>query len=506
MSPPELPDDPAEWPTDARALFGMKPNGTRHELRRAYTRLIRRFKPEHSPAQFRRIRDAYEELEQQLRWQEEMRVRFEADELGDDEVDQQPDTGAMELRPSSPQIVPDNAPHGVDDPAESDRLHRSTPGPLPGAAADRAWREAVRSGELSVAYRELAAASQRHEPDEELYCRLFWLLTLDPSVDPARRPIDWIIAGLERTQLGGRLLELYRQELEQQPELVEINLAGTLSRPAEIWRVATLARSRTSAAARTKLWTVLRADLSALRTVLLYERESWILLLLFAVDRLAWSQDLDALALLSDCQCEIDGASDLHLSLADQFDRYEHLISLSESSNRRNPDEGQSPPSFVRQTLDLESGGDLVAETWMHSAYPLRSQLLATAAAWLSSPYTALKGLDQIASCNRPVVVHLASSFELLVRLPQATAAEQAQACETISRFLQAFNWQNYADHRGELLAFLLREFLSVDDILQLSAEDSQLPDFEQNHLVATLTADAPLRCLTAANRACWSL
>jgi curved DNA-binding protein CbpA len=60
MSAPELPEDVSLWPQDPHALLGVSPEVLPADLRRAYARLIRVYKPEQSPEQFRRIREAYE--------------------------------------------------------------------------------------------------------------------------------------------------------------------------------------------------------------------------------------------------------------------------------------------------------------------------------------------------------------------------------------------------------------------------------------------------------------
>lgn len=62
MSDSKLPDDPAQWPTDPFDLLGVGQHDDLTAVRRAYTRLIRRFKPEHYPDQFRRLRSAYESI------------------------------------------------------------------------------------------------------------------------------------------------------------------------------------------------------------------------------------------------------------------------------------------------------------------------------------------------------------------------------------------------------------------------------------------------------------
>ena len=60
MSDHLLPDDPSTWPRDPFRLLGVARGASERELRKAYHALIRKFKPEHAPEAFRRIRDAYE--------------------------------------------------------------------------------------------------------------------------------------------------------------------------------------------------------------------------------------------------------------------------------------------------------------------------------------------------------------------------------------------------------------------------------------------------------------
>lgn len=66
-------DDPPqpEWrhlPHDAQAFFGLEAGFDRKGLKRAYNGWIRQFKPETHPAEFQKIRAAYEQLDQMLRY------------------------------------------------------------------------------------------------------------------------------------------------------------------------------------------------------------------------------------------------------------------------------------------------------------------------------------------------------------------------------------------------------------------------------------------------------
>jgi preprotein translocase subunit Sec63 len=56
MSDSGLPDDLSQWPRDPHELLGVTSNVDPRDLRRAYTRLIRTYKPEQYPEHLRRIR------------------------------------------------------------------------------------------------------------------------------------------------------------------------------------------------------------------------------------------------------------------------------------------------------------------------------------------------------------------------------------------------------------------------------------------------------------------
>src|SRR5262245_57231220 len=60
MNGSHLPDDYSHWPSDPYQLLGLPRTATERDIKRAYTRLIRIYKPEHSPEEFRLIREAYE--------------------------------------------------------------------------------------------------------------------------------------------------------------------------------------------------------------------------------------------------------------------------------------------------------------------------------------------------------------------------------------------------------------------------------------------------------------
>ena len=58
-NPSQLPEDPSQWPNDPFKLIGVTRNVDKRQLRQAYSKLIRIYKPDHFPVEFQKIRDAY---------------------------------------------------------------------------------------------------------------------------------------------------------------------------------------------------------------------------------------------------------------------------------------------------------------------------------------------------------------------------------------------------------------------------------------------------------------
>jgi curved DNA-binding protein CbpA len=69
MSESHLSDDLRSWPADPYKLIGVKRSIDTVELKRAYTRLIKRFKPEQFPEHFRTLREAYDSISSRLEYE-----------------------------------------------------------------------------------------------------------------------------------------------------------------------------------------------------------------------------------------------------------------------------------------------------------------------------------------------------------------------------------------------------------------------------------------------------
>lgn len=190
-SPDGLPDDVERWPADPRKLFGLSPNATRRELKRAYIALIKRFKPEHAPDQFRRIREAYEELDQIWKWKQliEDRNSLDANEM----VDSSEQTEVTERSQFGGSL--DSSP----------TLFRSEVSEV-NSDADALWQEALSGGSIASVYSRLSELAFGQLVSDEVFLRLYWLQTLHAIVEPERDPAWWLVRGIRRCSQKDRLI------------------------------------------------------------------------------------------------------------------------------------------------------------------------------------------------------------------------------------------------------------------------------------------------------------
>jgi hypothetical protein len=465
MSLPDLPDDPARWPTDPYALLGIQPGVLPRDLRRAYTQLIRRYKPEQYPEHFRRIRAAYEA------------VLFFTD-------GQAPFANGS--FPHPPLSFP-----------EPPAQNHSFPTALSLESEVRqAWELACSDGE-EEAYHRLRRLESRHPGNGDLCARLYWLLTLDPSLDPLRSRFDWLAQGLRASELAGPLGELYRRELAANPaEALHERYARLLHVPSPAGRVVDFVDWRWQAAAKLgKATDVVGDDLEDLRGRFpLQDEESWARLLLLAVQRLAW--DDSAAAQRDECKRELNQSVHLHRHLGPELDWLDHLEELS------------ADWQALRGKPDVPAGLlELVPRSWdrpLDEFRPALQQFLGEVAA---APRRYLAAFDRVWR-RGPAVLTEFGRLLILYQSELDLPPERRSAISLTELLLECVDladWQDYISFRRALLDFCVREELSPEWAGQALAERTTywLPD--RRHLSQAILDDWPLRYVCLAQRLFWA-
>lgn len=508
MTAPDLPEDPRQWPDDPFELLGCTPNTDRKELKRAYTRRIRKYKPENHPDEFRRLRDAYEWAERVVKHREEFQ-KWQQDSPGDDDDAPAGNESPGDSEPARP-LEDAPAPEPPGEPGETPREERS---PRISRASreqliETFWNEAC-AGDVATAYRRLVELHQERPGDEELCVRLYWLRRLAPEVDSVREAVSWLAEGLARSGLRGRLLELYTAHLDEDPdEALSDRCSRLLDLPGPLGSVYTLVIWRWRAAARLNRYLLVSQDLARLRARFVDEdREMWLRLVLAAMGYMAWEPEDHPRDALKECQREIDEASDLHLKMADELDRSDLLLALAEA--RHSLALGMPPWPSRRAGSWPELRGDQLARTlaamlpvlWNAPPSAVRGWLWEWVAMLVRDPQV---GLGQLDVLYRATPAFLGFVGELLGQLGGPAEEPEEILHDALTRRVLSFfdfvETRQYSELRPRLAALCVGECLPLNRILEVLEEQDSYYQFAE-----PLRNDSAIRTLIIAHRTFWA-
>lgn len=460
-----LPENLEDWPRDPFALFGLTRTINQQELRRKYTRFIREYKPEQWPEQFRRIREAYETLQQFAVWNEAARTDTPGDSIERAENGQ------------------------VDESRTEDSERNEVSAPTPTLSQERCWSWAL-SGELERAYGGLVELHDRQPQETSLYLRLYWLLVAFPNLDTARSARDWLVSGLCSCSQYDRLLELYTQVLADDPqEALSPRFAGLLEKSQGPLLLELLER-RWQGLARLELWAVVNNDLDQFRERVCREDEAaWLRMLISVASKSFQVLPLSEYSIFQKCQRQLQQLEHLGLTNGGLFDRFDVLAHLA------------------HETTVLAPGP--VLDVAIHFVALRMEEVEAAAEPFLNtacqSPRKGLELLDQAAALAPNLLGEFSraldwlnwtrSGGEMLVHAPNI--AESA-----LYSLLNSFiKYRSYSEARREILDYCCQEALSPEQICELL----ETPSYSPNYLVHRIAADLPLRCVYTAYRLGWA-
>ncbi len=312
-----LPEDVSLWPTASAEILGITDSATRKDAKRAYTRLIKRFKPEHFPEQFRRLREAYDQVDSRLQWQEKLAshgitIQFADDSsatvsltenTGDDSESPAVDSSerpleATDLDVSSmapPLRTSTNAVNETDAPIS----HQDD-------SADQHWQRVLDGGDTDAAYRALEKRAANGRATETDFLRLYWLATLQSEIDPQRAAVSWLIEGMQQHGPDGRLFGLYANELERHPREIRhersIALLDVMFRQGHL---VDLLRIRWRAARDLGQFEIIESNLELFRHRLFDDIDGWCSLLMGAMHQTAMTSMESAIDLFRKAEQEL---------------------------------------------------------------------------------------------------------------------------------------------------------------------------------------------------------
>lgn len=491
-----LPEDVQHWPTDPATLLGVSSDASRRDVKRAYTRLIKKYKPEHAPEEFRRLRSAFEELDQQLEWREIYQLRRR--DSSDDDVET-PIASVVddELGDTTIQRVDDI---GKQSDAADDSPSRQKSARGAGeASSDQLWQQALDGGDLTAVYNGLLRWSRQRLPSEVDYARLYWLQTLVAKLDPERDPCQWLIEGLQKHGSSGRLLEMLDVEVRrrdgQVPQFLE---EGVLNLQFSAGMLVSLADLRWYAARRQNRIDVIIQDFDLLRRRFLDEADEWLRLLSIALHHVALTHTPGFINQVREELSQVTSATSQDWI----WDSVEAALRLHDAW-LNTPVELQRQP-YVRPIL--KEIVQLIEATWESSVAEARIPVLNFCLLMSDTPKTRLNELQRLDQ-SRPLVLRLCTLLDQ--QLAMKGLHRSSELTPGLNEELQRFIRKHFVrsqshDFYEVVLDFCLQEAVTPHDIAAaLDRFAVAVPD-QYYETAEQITKNLALHCVVQAHRLLW--
>ncbi len=454
-------DNPSTWPRDPYKLLGVARGASEREVRRAYHNLIRRFKPEHAPEAFRRIREAYEAARNSGTLPPLWIQSFESRVVRSAE---------RSAAPNPRDIV-----------VESD-LDPNPTAPVPGRGRRTAdvW-ETAREGDVTLAYERLLERLEHGTPTEEVFLQLYWLRVAAPGARD-EQAVGWLIRGLRALGPSARRIqELVRREAElDETGLVCERLADLLSPGVATELVLAAANWRWRAARRLKRWDVIMTDVDALQgSPLRLDPDSWIQILLAASGNGMWANGRAVRKKAVSYRLEAERlALTSALDVSDALNRVDYAECVMKGLRRICPENLidrllHGPDAFFSTPVGSPTKKllgrhlyHLFRNSWDDRGARLRQRLLPYARALTRDPRTALSHLDTLSKVAP-------AAFGLLMELMggRSNPIPDSSVEDEVEAFLERSRWSKYAAFRFNLLDFCQCQAIAPDIFAQAIAQ-----------------------------------
>lgn len=473
MTPDHLPAELEKWPTDSWSILGVDERISPRELKRVYTRLIRIYKPEQFPEQFRRIRAAYEDAARYAAWNGEG-VDSEAEETHEPE---QPSAETKHEEPIAGW------------PAD----HRA---PTFDKQLSTIWDFACRGQEQS-AYDQLLEMLRMRPGDPDLCIRLYWLLKTTPDLDPHRTPSDWLVAGLVASNLTGPLRELYRREMLARPsEAVSDRFKRLWAASCHPGSLVSLFEERWQAAAvaESQFPRIVAEDLGLLRPRISNDDdELWMRLLVLALDYLVWADGETPRELALNCRRELEAAVHLHRQLANEIDRMEISWEMAKAWQQL-----QGTRKVSTELLTL------LRSVRTYPIHEVRRQLENFIDPNRGSPASALRELSSVSAVSNQAVMAFGQAVDNwggFLTLPNDVRSDEE--LDRINRdLLLRVDFLDYNVGRFQLLDHCLENWIAPERVASWLSTISDEGSLEFAH---QLDGDVALHCVCRAYRYFWA-
>ena len=477
-----LSEDATNWPHDPYVLLGVSRDTDERTLRRAYTSLIRRFRPEHHPQEFQRIREAYEQVQQNLAfpgsWDALTSPTGRARQF-----DQWPTRHAVEdssRRDSSQRDSDSSAKHSK--PANHDTRQS--------AEAVPDFEVLLATGDPALALRDHEARFGEHPDVEEAALQRYWLLKLQPTNDD-EHVFDWLAAQAFRHSGQEKVLACLRQEVAWDSDLARRDsLAWLAGEDVSQDRFQDILAARWRSAAVNGGWSLIADELRQIEERdRLDAQDSWAAASVTVMNLLLWGGQAQhkELRRLRDVlvKCE-----ELQLRLPHIFDALDELDALLSELQSLSVELSE----FVRPLLRA-------AGLYDRRVYSRQVWLMARRLA--EGGVKMLPALRQLATQTPFAFGRL---FSVLAEANGYRAIEfRSEHGQTLSRLaeqlISSTNWATEVPDFTDIIRFCTEYGVPVDILSMLVYENATIPEHLRTVAAQTLYNNLPLALLIEASQ-----
>lgn len=505
----ELPDDISRWPSDPEALLGVTSEVSRRDLRRAYTRMIRRFKPEHFPEEFRRLREAFETLDAKLEWKEayEQQLAEQQHGMADDTAEKpvSQTMGSPDESPTQEFSIPisESESQKNTDPSISEPKHIPDLEPTQ-IEADQLWQQVLDGFDPSPIYAQLRVIAEQQKSSDIDYARLYWLLTTHPEFDPERDAIRWLIDGIRQHGLSNRLMPMWLIEVRRRSGRIPEFLDDVMPpRSHDSSKRIDVLQTRWFAARSLSRFDVIQKDLDLLRPDCFDQPDEWQRILCCAVRQLLMTRHPDAQSLLRSVQSEMS-QQPTPVDSNWQWDWYEQAMELHQAWS-----EGKKRLQYTNEywtehsALTLERLRILAEQTWEAAPHEGFSLLIRVCSDLDADLGRAMFDLKSVVAISRPLVLRF---WEVLnAWISESNDQEFYKATPAVEKLIDQFVRTDLQSNsqRAEIAVaeFCVREAVSPADVA--AGIERQADHLHETWLrfAEYLRYHLPLLCIVSAHR-----
>jgi curved DNA-binding protein CbpA len=300
----DLPEDLNRWPSDPFAVLNLDRSVDARTARRAYFKLVRKYQPDRFPAEFQKVREAYEYVENWLKWQQPDVANEEDDLPNSNEADSPgmrggnsvQETGRTESAEPFDSIEPFDS--------EKDLGGISVPSPFRSDPFDQ-FVESLESGEMAAAVALVNRVDPSSGPAEtaKVYLSKYYLsrfLSDDSINDEAdsgalaeQKRVSWLLKSMASSELWTGAMAQLRTEFDRNYRLATCtSMNDCLDRLSDCANLAELYRLRWEAIGHHDVQVVID-DIEKLqpRSLEFGNRSVWLNLIAESMNYTVWHQD-----------------------------------------------------------------------------------------------------------------------------------------------------------------------------------------------------------------------